>query len=378
MKKCPKCGKIAADNSEEFCTFCGTKLPTNGSKTSLIVMFVVLTLIFAAAIAVIIFTLPSKELTSIAIEYRGDTVKRITLTEENEDPTVTAVFNPAKAKGDVSWSSSDKTVVKPVPGDGKNCTLVIVGAGETTVSASCGEVTGSVKIIVQGEEKPETTPAPAEETEPTVTPAPAETPKPSYTKDEMSKLVDELMKKLPSGVERPADSALLSAPAEKYIMTKNGNYMYAMKKSNTKSGSIGEANEGEVVTVYAIQNNMAFGVLKNGGVGGWFSTSLLADKYYSGPNPSDTKNLREGVVRPVKADYIDSYEKMYVKSKRGVRIYLIDTPKAKDNKVIGYINEADEVTVLARRGGFSFVITPSGEKGWCASELLVYNYYSSS
>ena len=64
------------------------------------------------------------------------------------------------------------------------------------------------------------------------------------------------------------------------------------------------------------------------------------------------------------------------RSFNGYRIYIIADPtKAPEERaVIGYANEQEACTVIARRNGFLFVITESGQRGWVAAEYIVYEY----
>jgi len=188
--------------------------------------------------------------------------------------------------------------------------------------------------------------------------------------------VDDIMNMFDNGVQRPRSSSVLSTPKQMYVMSKYGNCIYAQKAPSESAKTLYTIDEGRTVTVYAIQSGYALAIVKGAAYGGWMKLSLLDEDYYSGPNPSDTKNLPKNVQRPIKGDYIDDYETMYVRSKYGVRIYLNNKPdidKENPAEVIGYIYEGEEVTVLARRSGYSFVECSAG-LGWCKTSLLVYEY----
>jgi len=180
--------------------------------------------------------------------------------------------------------------------------------------------------------------------------------------------VDEIMSQLPKGVQSPKSDSVLSSPKEMYVMSERGNCIYAATAPGGSGKIVGKAAEAAVVTVYAEQDGYALAKVKDSAVGGWMKLSLLADEYYSGPNPADTANLPEGMQRPTKGDYLDDYKTMYVRSTYGTRIYLFDnlsTPK-----LIGYLYEGEKLTVIAELNGNSFIRTESGTRGWCTSALL--------
>ena len=183
------------------------------------------------------------------------------------------------------------------------------------------------------------------------------------------------LNKLDSRIARPKNDSYLDEPQQMYVTSKYGNCIYVLAKAQSNATKLGRMDEGTVVTVYAVQNGYALGVDEDSRFGGWMSYSLLSDCYYSGPSPLDLKTAPSSVEKPYRENYLDEYETMYVSSRFGVCIYLMNSPDEKTNEIIGKIAEAEPVTVLARRNGFCCVIVDNtGEIGWCSASLLKYVY----
>lgn len=251
--------------------------------------------------------------------------------------------------------------------------LVISLIPQSSPSAASPAVTASVPTI---KPQPASTPKPSSSAKPASAPettaAPKSTPSQVYTQ----KSVGDYLIGFSSKIDAPEADSILDAYQTKYVVTNYGNHTFLY--SGSSSGEeIAKLPEGSMVTVLAVENGRSLVAVNNTALGGWTNSKFLCDSYYSGPNPSDTANLPEGVDRPVKDDYISSYETMYVRSKYGNRIYLLNKPDLHSDtdpaEIIGYVDEAEAVTVLARRSGYSFVICGDG-RGWCSSSLLVYTY----
>ena len=193
-----------------------------------------------------------------------------------------------------------------------------------------------------------------------------------------SMTVSEIMKKFDSSVQKPKNSSILDEPEQMEVWSKYGRLIYVYSKPSENSAyKMSEAKEGAKVTVYAKQNGWALVVVNNTRNGGWMKLGSLDTKTHEDhPSFLDIPTMPKGTYLPVREDYLDEYETMYVKSKYGVRIYIIDDPrkKEKDQEVIGYAYEAEECTVLAEKCGQLFVLTENGRAGWVKSKLMVYDY----
>jgi len=180
------------------------------------------------------------------------------------------------------------------------------------------------------------------------------------------------------GITAPQSKSILSDYKPMYVVTKYGNLAYLYNNS-TGSKKVGDVSEGSYVLVLAVKNGYSL-ICVSKYYGGWIANKFLEDGYYSGPNPSDTENLPQEYRRPVKSQYLDEYETMYCKTKRGVRAQLWKIPlnedgaKTDDSNVGGYVYEAEEVTMIARSGNYVFVVTEGGKRGWINISLLVEDY----
>ena len=191
--------------------------------------------------------------------------------------------------------------------------------------------------------------------------------------------VTELMKLFDSRVQKPKASSILDEPEVLEVWTKYGrlDYIYS-RPAQGSTYKLGDVREGSVVTVYARQNGWSLCIVENTSLGGWMKSGALDEKTHEDhPSFLDIPDgLPKGTYTPVRGEYLDEYETMYVKSKYGVRIYIIDDPrkKEKDQEIIGYAYEAEECTVLARCSGQLFVVTENGKAGWVKAQLMVYDY----
>lgn len=180
---------------------------------------------------------------------------------------------------------------------------------------------------------------------------------------------------LGKGVRAPKESDLLPQAEIRYVESTYGNCIYAL---NAPHGSIvSTVSEGAKVTVYARKSGFSLAQVDGSSVTGWMADMFLEPASREGrPNPSDTLALKKDVYRPEKGEYLDEYLDMYVKSNRGVRVYVLNDPKKDpdEREIIGYAYEQESCRVIARVNGLLFVITESGLKGWIAAEYLVFEY----
>ena len=191
---------------------------------------------------------------------------------------------------------------------------------------------------------------------------------PPLSSDELTALAGRTVR-IPQGTE------ILEKAEIRYVESTYGNCIFALTAPN--GALISTVKEGVKVTVYARLKGYSLAQTEDGGIFGWMSDQFLEPVSREGiPNPADTAGLLEGIYRPVKGEYLNAYRTMYVKSTYGYRIYIIADPtKAPEERVvIGYANEQEACTPVARRNGFLFVITESGQRGWVAAEYMVYEY----
>lgn len=83
---------------------------------------------------------PAKTVTGISIRQGSEIVMA-----EEEQVRLTAVLEPEGVDGIVTWSTSDSLVVIPQP----NGVIVAQYEGEAVVTATCGEFSASIKVIVK-------------------------------------------------------------------------------------------------------------------------------------------------------------------------------------------------------------------------------------
>lgn len=95
-----------------------------------------------------------------------------------------------------------------------------------------------------------------------------------------------------------------------------------------------------------------------------------------GPSVNDIAGCDKRIVIPDDDSWLDDYETKYVKSKYGNCIYLIWGP-SKDYDHFDSVDEGSAVTELARQGDYSLVIAPGARIGWCKTQLIVKEYYTS-
>ena len=186
---------------------------------------------------------------------------------------------------------------------------------------------------------------------------------------------DELRALAGKAVSLPKGTEILETAEIRYVESTYGNCIYSL--SAPYGEYLATVREGTKLTVYARFNNYSLAQTADGSIFGWMADQFLEPVSREGkPKPADTTGLPEGVYRPQKGDYQDEYRTMYVRSTYGYRIYIIADPtKAPEERaVIGYANEQEACTVIARRNGFLFVITESGQRGWVAAEYMVYEY----
>ena len=105
---------------------------------------------------------------------------------------------------------------------------------------------------------------------------------------------------------------------------------------------------------------------------------MWMDPDSTGPSLADVKGCDRRVIMPLDKHWLPEYETMFVKSKKGqgivLRYCLDDDYERNGYNWLDFIPEGEQVTVLARRSGFSFIITANGVVGWVKSNLLVYEY----
>ena len=201
-----------------------------------------------------------------------------------------------------------------------------------------------------------------------VSPVPEPETAPALSSDELTALAGKTVR-LPAGTE------ILDNAEIRYVESTYGNCIFALTAPN--GALITTVKEGVKVTVYARLKGYSLAQTEDGSIFGWMSDQFLEPVSREGkPNPADTAGLLEGMYRPLKGEYLDEYQTMYVRSTYGYRIYIIADPtKAPEERVvIGYANEQEACTPVARRNGFLFVITESGLRGWVAAEYMVYEY----
>lgn len=185
--------------------------------------------------------------------------------------------------------------------------------------------------------------------------------------------ISEIMENFVSGVKKPSAKYVLDEPEEMVVKTKYGNLGYILTSPSSKANKLGTVDEAEWVTVFAKQSGYALAVVDSNGTGGWIKLDILDDEYYSGPCPEDViyfdgKNWQ----KPQREDYIDDYETMYVVTKHGIRANLLS--RLSEGKTIAYAEEGNEVTVIARRKAYAFIIDEDGDMGWIKASLLKYDY----
>lgn len=186
--------------------------------------------------------------------------------------------------------------------------------------------------------------------------------------DELSNLAGKTVR-LPKGTE------ILEKAEIRYVESTWGYCIYSL--TAPYGAILTTVNEGTKVTVYARRNGYSLAQTDDGSIFGWMADQFLEPVSRDGiPNPADTADLPEGISRPVKGEYLDLYRPMYVRSTYGTRVYIVANPSPFPDErfVIGYANEQEACTPVARRNGFLFVITESGQRGWVATEYLVYEY----
>ena len=105
---------------------------------------------------------------------------------------------------------------------------------------------------------------------------------------------------------------------------------------------------------------------------------MWMDPDSTGPSLADVKGCDRRVIMPLDKHWLPEYETMFVKSKKGqgivLRYCLDDDYERNGYNWLDFIPEGEQVTVLARRSGFSLIITANGVVGWVKSNLLVYEY----
>ena len=105
---------------------------------------------------------------------------------------------------------------------------------------------------------------------------------------------------------------------------------------------------------------------------------MWMDPDSTGPSLADVKGCDRRVIMPLDKHWLPEYETMFVKSKKGqgivLRYCLDDDYERNGYNWLDFIPEGEQVTVLARRSGFSLIITANGVVGWVKSDLLVYEY----
>lgn len=88
------------------------------------------------------------------------------------------------------------------------------------------------------------------------------------------------------------------------------------------------------------------------------------------PGPHDLEG-HSNVVAPAAADYLKSYETMYVHSNGGVAVYMYYDLNKEYSLLV---SEKTQLTVIARSGQYDLVRTPAGDVGYVNSKWLTYSY----
>ena len=150
----------------------------------------------------------------------------------------------------------------------------------------------------------------------------------------------------------------------------NGGGIYLCYRRGENAFSILE--DSTEVTVLARQGKNSLVITEYGEIGWCLSSNLVTSSRSSStgsrPSKDDLKGASSKLQHPNKNNWLDDYETRYVESTSGGGIYLC---YRRGEDAFSILEDGTEVTVLARQGKNSLVITGYGEIGWCLSSHLV-------
>ena len=202
--------------------------------------------------------------------------------------------------------------------------------------------------------------------------APAEGEKPSPRL-----VMASVMSHFPLNVQYPKQASLLDEPVRMKIESTFGRCIYVMPGTFDDKKELDTAPEGAIVTVYAVENKYALGVVEDSKVAGWMCTDYLVpeDDEASGNGKEREARIDElmqsfadSVQRPKKSSLLDEPVKMQVRGLRGRQVYVM--ARVSDLR-IGALPDGQSVTVYARQNGWALVKAEDGSAaGWINEKFL--------
>lgn len=187
-----------------------------------------------------------------------------------------------------------------------------------------------------------------------------------------------VMSHFPLSVQVPKQSSLLDEPVRMKIESTYGRCIYVMPDIFDNKEKLETAPEGAIVTVYAVENKYALGVVEGSKIAGWMCTDYLVpeDDEASGNGKEREARIDELmqsfsalVQRPKKASLLDEPVKMQVRSIHGRMVYVMARVA---NSRIGAVPDGESVTVYARQNGWALVKSADGTiGGWINENFLV-------
>lgn len=189
-----------------------------------------------------------------------------------------------------------------------------------------------------------------------------------------------VMSHFPLNVTVPKQSALLDEPVRMKVESTFGKCIYVMTRSvdDDDQKKLGVAPEGAIVTVYAVENRYALGVVEGGKAAGWMCTDYLVpeDDEASGNGKEREARIDEimkgfasSVQRPKKACLLDEPVQMQVRGICGRMVYVMS--RVADLRC-GAAADGQAVTVYARQNGWALARSEDGSvAGWINEKFLV-------